>query len=173
MHGVNHGNGSFHFDGFAIEQRRTIAPLANGIQRGPDQQRVAAQHFERLYCAIASNDRVELHRSFQVNLPRESGVNGIDAMNEQRCFERFASADGARWRFRNWRGRRQKCSAGFRSARNPEWAVASRDRLPDVWSFIRGEIRGIRKSLMPFGITRGSTSKESWIILGPGARGVL
>src|SRR5271169_4319760 len=142
MHDVNHGDGSFHFDGFAIEQRGAIAPLANGIERGSDQQRVAAQYFERLNCAIASNDRVELYRSFQVDLPRESGINGIEAMNEQRCFERFASAEGARRRLGGG-GRKQYWSgAGIRSTRDSNWTILARTRLSDGWWIIHGGIFG-------------------------------
>src|SRR5258708_40276967 len=57
----NHINGGVHFDGIAIEKSRLIAPLADSIQRGLLQQRMAAHDFKLLNSAVLADDGVQPH----------------------------------------------------------------------------------------------------------------
>src|SRR6267143_231762 len=54
----NHVNRRVHFDRFSVEERRLIAPLTHGIQRGLLQQRVTRDDFQLLNRAVLGNDRV-------------------------------------------------------------------------------------------------------------------
>jgi len=71
-------------DGLTVEDRRTVAPLPDGVECRVNQERVARNYLEGLNRAIGSDDSGELHATFATELPSQPRVNALDPLNGQR-----------------------------------------------------------------------------------------
>src|SRR6267142_3409503 len=100
----NHVNRRVHFNRFAVEKRRLIAPLTHGIQRVLLQQRVARLDFELLNRAILGNDGVQAHRTGNAGLARERRIHRLDTIQDACGLDIAADLQRA-GQLRFWRGR--------------------------------------------------------------------
>jgi hypothetical protein len=66
------------FDGLAAERGGLVAPLADGVRSGGDEERRAGHLVNILHGAVAVNDYVELDDAFDALM---LGVLGIDGLN--------------------------------------------------------------------------------------------
>src|SRR5215475_8177419 len=78
----NHVNSGVDFDWLAIEQSRTITPLAYGVQRSLYQQRVARHYLELLHRAFLGNDGVQADGSGDACLACQRRINRLDTVDE-------------------------------------------------------------------------------------------
>jgi len=100
---VDHGDVRLDLDGLAVENGGTVAPLAHGVGGGLQEERVAAYDLQRLNRAVRRDDCVHFHLAFAMNLPRECGIDGLDAVEQHRRFE--VTDEDTHWRSRRWRRR--------------------------------------------------------------------
>src|SRR5882724_11792289 len=92
----NHVNRRVHFNRFAVEKRRLIAPLTHGIQRVLLQQRVARLDFELLNRAILGNDGVQAHSTGYARLARERRIYRLNTIQNARGLDVAANLQRAR-----------------------------------------------------------------------------
>src|SRR6202165_5867537 len=78
----NHVNGGVDFDSIAIEKRRLIAPLTNGIESSLLQQRMARQNFQLLNRAVLTDDGMQAHRAGNAGLARERRIDRLNAIDD-------------------------------------------------------------------------------------------
>src|SRR2546421_113036 len=78
----NHVNGRVHVHRLAIQERRLIAPLANGVKRRLLQQRMAGHHFQRRNRAVLANDGVQAHSARDAGLARERRIDRLNAVDD-------------------------------------------------------------------------------------------
>ncbi len=81
---VDDGDLSVDFYGLAIEDGWAIAPLADGVERGLDEQRIAGDDLQRFDGALWRNDGVKFDTPFVADLTGEWRIDGFDAVDELR-----------------------------------------------------------------------------------------
>lgn len=69
-------------DGVSIKQRRLIPPLRDGVQRGLNEQRMAAQHAQIVNCPSFVDDGLQLDDTLYVHLDSEPRVDRFGLMDE-------------------------------------------------------------------------------------------
>ena len=77
---VDHGDVGLDLNGLAVEDGGVVAPVADSIECGTNQERVAGDHFERLNGAVSSDDGAEFHAALAAELPRQRRIDRLDAM---------------------------------------------------------------------------------------------
>jgi len=92
----NDGDVGLDFDRLGAEEGWAIAPLADGVQCGVDEERVAAQRFQRGNGAVAGDDGVKLYSALNALLTGDWGVEGFDAADEHRGLDALAAANDGR-----------------------------------------------------------------------------
>src|SRR5215469_7444256 len=126
-HGVNDRDVRVDFYRLAIENRRPVAPLADGFERRLDEHGIAADNFERLDRAVRCDSGVQFYTPFLVNLFRQIRINRLNAVNQHRRVEARPAHD--RWPWDAlldgwWRWHRAPCVGNWeqpsRSPRNAE-----------------------------------------------------
>src|SRR5712692_10983669 len=80
----DHGNDCLNLNRLAAEQRWPVAPLADGVKRRTRQNRMAAEQFEGINRAVASDDGAKLHSAFQAGPYGELGIHRQNAVDQQR-----------------------------------------------------------------------------------------
>lgn len=94
MQSKNYGDGSFHFDGFAVQHSWAVTPLPYRIESGLHQERMAAYYVERSDAPVTADDRVQTHSAFRFRLSSEGRILRFDARDQLRFEYAFAEFHG-------------------------------------------------------------------------------
>jgi hypothetical protein len=86
-----HRDQGFDFDRLTIQQSRLVTPLADGVRGGFDEQRISADDFEALDCAVCADDRVENDCSGGSRQFCDGRISWLDAIGEH-CLHNIATA---------------------------------------------------------------------------------
>lgn len=89
-----HGYEGFNFDGFAVEARRLISPLAYCLQCRIREDWVAADHFELADGAGRTDDGAQVNGAGQVDVARERGILRLHFVDERGSHHAFAAVQG-------------------------------------------------------------------------------
>src|SRR6266403_2384291 len=82
IHVVNYADKSVDLHGFAIEHRRLVTPLAHRIQRGLIEERISADHLQRLNCAVRRDYRAKFDSAGPTNLNWQPWIDRLHSVNE-------------------------------------------------------------------------------------------
>lgn len=77
---VDNGDVGLDLNGLSVEEGGVVAPVADSIECGTNQERVAGDYFERLNGAVRSDDGAELHAALAAELPRQWRIDRFDTM---------------------------------------------------------------------------------------------
>jgi hypothetical protein len=78
--GVDDGDVGLDLNGLTVEDGGAVAPVADGIECGTNQERVAGNYFERLNGAVSSDDGAEFHATLTAELSSQRRIDRFDAM---------------------------------------------------------------------------------------------
>jgi len=100
-------NGDLRLDlhGLVVQQKRTITPLPDGIERGWNQQWMAADHLQILDSTLTADNRMQYHTSLNSRLPRKLRILRLQAMNKI-AFHHARNPQRSIRRDRRWKRKR-------------------------------------------------------------------
>ena len=90
--GVDDGDVGVDFDGLVVQERWTVAPLADGSESGWDQERVSGNYFQGLNRAVGGDDGVKFDATLTVELNGQRRIDRLDTMDEHGSLDEAADA---------------------------------------------------------------------------------
>ena len=87
LRGVNHRDIRINLHRLAIENCRSVAPLADRFPRRKIEKRIAGNNLQGLNRAVRADDGAQFYPAFSVGLPRKRRIHRLDSVNQHRRIE--------------------------------------------------------------------------------------
>jgi len=82
---VDYGDVGVDFDGLAVEFRRMVVPLADGVESGIVEERIAGDNFERFDGAVSGDNGVKFDARFMAESDGDARVDRVGLVVRVRC----------------------------------------------------------------------------------------